>query len=733
MAEEFDKPTEETTASQRHWLYGFNAGVLVVAALAVMIILAVLCQTEAVQRYTKFDWSSAGVNSLSGGTRKMLAIVDSKPEKYQLWSLFTDASDVIKRENPTEAARQNAQRQQIRDLLDQYKRASGKITWEDRGDTARDDIEKQIRDRYQTEFKPYQEAVDAYDPLVKKLADFMKNEAAAIGAFAQKPGTPADEAQAAAILQAQFAGLPAELEQDQRMIHREVDGNTLPDWGALKQKISDTLDQIQPLFDLVGDADKLKAAIDSKKFPPALGAYFTEANGRYKTMATEMKGYKTQLDDLKPLKVQDVLSSLGRNSVVVMGENSAKVISYYDLFTDSTSGRQGDQGVVFNGEQAISSALYAMANPNKVKVVFVTAAPAHMLDDTYSDMKKELEDLNFEVLEWSPAASQQPGMPPQGGPPPASGKGVVWIVFPPEMPSNPMMMMSAPDAGPVIAATKTHLAKGGNALFMADAGGGFMGPSAYAYEDLVKEYGIDVESKYTIIHSMEQTDQETGQVNRQNSPFVGIEPTQPALFAKSEITAPVEGLATVFGPMLTNQGQSGACTVVKVLKPAPAGVEAQELVTTPYDSTFWAATDPSPTAKFDETKDLKAPVPLMAVAVKDKGKKAPDGSSDEQRVGVLGAKMLGSDFFTKLMMDAVTASGQRIRFPRFPGNAELMKNTVLWLSGYENMIAVSAKANRPASIGAVTPGNWWTVFSLLVLAPVLALVVGVLVWAARHR
>jgi hypothetical protein len=736
MAEAFDKPTEETTAAQRHWLYGLNAGVLVAASLAVMIILAVLCKTEWVQRNTKFDWSSAGLNSLSGGTRKMLAYVDSKPEKekYQLWSLFTDASDEIKRDNPTEAAKQNAQRQQIRDLLDQYKRASSRITWEDRGDSAADDIEKQIRDKFQGEFKPYQEAVDAYDPLVKKLSDFMKNEAAVIGAFAQKPGTPADEAQMAAVLQAQFAGIPAELEQGQRLIHREVDGNQLPNWGALKQKITETLDEIQPLIEFVGDADKLKAAVDGKKLPAALGAYFTEANARYKTMATELKGYKAQLDDLKPLKVQDVLDSLGRDTVVVMGENSAKVIPNKDLFTRSPNGRQGEEGVVFNGEQAISSAIYAMANPNKVKVVFVTAAPTHMLEDMYSDMKKELEDLNFEVLEWSPPASQQPGMPPEGGPPPASGKGVVWIVFPPETPSNPMMMMSAPDAGPVITATKTHLAKGGNVLFMAEPNGGFMGSATYPYADLVKDFGIQVDSKYTVMHMLEQPDSETGRVVSQNTVYVGFEPNRPVLYAKSEITTPVEGLQTIFGPVrLNNGGQAGACTVVKVINPAPAEVEAKELVTTPYDDSFWATTEPSATGKFDPTKDMKAPVPLMAVAVKDKGKKAPDGSSDEQRVGVLGAKMLGSDFFAQMMGIKSRPDGLRELSRQFPGNTELMKNTVLWLSGYENMIAVSAKANRPASIGAVTPGNWWTVFSLIVLAPVLALFVGILVWAARHR
>ena len=177
----------------------------------------------------------------------------------------------------------------------------------------------------------------------------------------------------------------------------------------------------------------------------------------------------------------------------------------------------------------------------------------------------------------------------------------------------------------------------------------------------------------------------------------------------------------------------GKCTVVKVLLPMPTGVEAREIVKTPGSATYWATESASPSAPFDAKKDLGGPQPVMAVATKDKGKKAVDGSSDEQRVAVLGAEMLGSNSFLEMLEVQTTKSGQRYLQESFPGNSELMKNTVLWLSGYENMIAVSARSNRPASIGAVTPGKWQIVASVVGLAAVLPLIAGLIVWSRRHR
>ncbi len=730
MSENNQQPVvDENRASQRHWLYGFNAFVLVVVGLVVLIILLVICQTPKVKNATKFDWSSNKVNSLSGGSQKMLQVLNAKPEKYLIWSLFTDAPDSVKRDAPDRAAEQARRRQQINDLLQQYTRASGNISVDDRGDASMDEIERLIRDKYAEEFKPYQAAMDGedgYGALVSKLSKFLKNEAAAIGANGQKPGTPQSEIEMAAGLQAQFSDWPYDLEQSQKIIQRETD-SVLPDWGKIKMAINTIVDDMEVKFSILSDPKELEARAAAKRFPPTLAAYFISANKDYKDIEASLKAFQKKLADLQPLKVQDVLGGLTRNIVIILGDKSAKVVPPNKLYGEAAPG-QG--GLVFNGEQAISSALYAMVKPDKVKIVFVTPSPQQMLDGMYSDMKDVLEDNNFEVLEWSPPTPPQPGQPPDpSGPPPAIGKGVVWVVFTPDPPS--MMMMMPPDPRGVIMATREHMDKGGQVLFMADGGGGMMmGPQGFAYASLIKDFGIEVQSQYGVVHVQERTDPNTGRSAPQNNPYIGLD--QPLIFAKHQITTPVNGLPTVFGPIMSDRGSPPMATLVpvKVLEPLPSGVTALEIVKSPYSPDYWGESDSSAPPKYNKESDLAAPIPLMAVAVKEK---APDGSADEKRIAVIGCKMLGSNYFLRVP-DVVTRGDIEYQVQRFPGNMELMKNTVLWLSGYENMIAVSAKANTAARIGGVTPTQMTLVrLGVLLVAPLLALVIGGIVWTMRRR
>jgi len=156
---------------------------------------------------------------------------------------------------------------------------------------------------------------------------------------------------------------------------------------------------------------------------------------------------------------------------------------------------------------------------------------------------------------------------------------------------------------------------------------------------------------------------------------------------------------------------------------------------TPYSKDYWGETNvmPGQEPKFDKDSDMAAPLPMAAVAVKDKGKKAADGKSQEKRIGVIGAKMLGSNFFLELTVTQ-TVGNVRYRMQRFPGNSELMKNTILWLSGYENMIAVSPKNNIASRIGDVRPTTLRFIqVGTVLLAPLAALVIGGIVWMGRRR
>ena len=121
------------------------------------------------------------------------------------------------------------------------------------------------------------------------------------------------------------------------------------------------------------------------------------------------------------------------------------------------------------------------------------------------------------------------------------------------------------------------------------------------------------------------------------------------------------------------------------------------------------------------------------MATKNKGQKDKDGKSLEQRVAVIGSKEFASDPILEASQDAIIG-GQLVALARFPGNAELMKNTVLWLAGYENMIAVSAKANQAARLGNVSPVQLAIVRSLVAAGlPLAALILGGVIWMVRRR
>lgn len=716
---------EVNPASERRWLYGFNAFVLVAMGIAALVLILWMCNNEHVRMHTRWDWSSNGANSLSSSTVKMLKQVDKSGKDFTIISLFTPPTDQDREEKTT--GEQSQHRQQINDLLRQYAKNSSHIKVEDQGETAREDIEKRVREKYKGELKPYEDAVKDFDPIATKLEDFLKKEAPRIGAFGQQAGTSPEVVQQAAVLQAAFANAPSELKDLTRSIQHETDA-TLPQWNVLTGLITSNLQDIRSMFDELSDPAKLKAS----HWPDVLVKYFTENQQAYKQMATDLKNYNDEITKLPQLKVTDVLNGLDQNTVVILGDTAAKVIASTDIYSTAPQSAQGAKPAeTFNGEQAISSALLNMAVPDKVKVVFVTAAPEHLLTDTYSDMQDVLQQNNFDVMEWSPPGPPSPDNPTPPSPtPPAEGKGVVWVVFTPDAPPQQFMMAAgAPDPKPVLEATRKHMAEGGQVLFMADPSSPMSGSSGFPYDELVRSFGIDVQPRYTVYHQIDTTDPDTGEHVNQPTPYIEI-----TRFEKNEITDPIQSLPTVFGPVQTQSGGSaGAATVVGIQKPLPQGVSATVLATTPEGGDYWGESDPLSAPKFDPGSDMASPVPLAAIGVKNKGQKDKDGSSMEQRVAVFGAKMIGANFFLDLNVQ-FQQGGVRYVAPRFPGNQELMKNTILWLAGYENMIAVSAKVDPAARIGDVSPHELAFIrVGIVALLPLGILLLGGIIWYTRHK
>ncbi len=268
--------------------------------------------------------------------------------------------------------------------------------------------------------------------------------------------------------------------------------------------------------------------------------YLKAHAAEYQKALANLQTYKDKLDKLPALKVNDVFSALGPDTVVVLGPTSARVIGSGAMYKPSGGDSTGPGGgkATFEGEQAITSALLGMSEPTKRKVVFVTATPQALTSTgEYSDIADELKNANFDVLEWSPgAAPGNPEAPPPPATPPAMGKGVVWIVFPPED-SSPQMMygMPPPNPKPLVDAVRKHLEAGGNVLFLAAAAspmsmmGG--GGGAYAFADLLKPFGVEVKTNYTVVTRTADRSGEGTQV----LPFVRL-----AQYPDTVITRPLQ-------------------------------------------------------------------------------------------------------------------------------------------------------------------------------------------------
>ena len=255
---------------------------------------------------------------------------------------------------------------------------------------------------------------------------------------------------------------------------------------------------------------------------------------------------------------------------------------------------------------------------------------------------------------------------------------------------------------------------------MLRVGGCLAGAKGYAYDELLKPFWIDVQSKYTVVHDYPDPSGE-------HRVFAQLLVSR---YTDHAITKPLQALQTAFVgfPMRSMGGLFGAPTVVGVDKTVPSGVDAQVIVESPSDADTWAATTYSQTATFNKGTDLAAPVPLAAAAEKNAGK------DNAQRVVVIASRNIGAN--TVLNTADLRQNSRGGIEPYFlnPGNAELVTNSVLWLGGYKNMIAVSAKSAAAARIRDISPGMMSFIHWMLFIGiPLLALVLGGVVYMFRRR
>jgi len=692
----------------RRLKYGSNLVLLLVIAIVIIGLLAYLTTRPRLNR--RFDWSTGGLYTLSQQTKNLLQEFDTKKQ----------AVDIIDNFRPETATSTTelTQDQQVLDLLDQYTRQSTNIKLTE--PKTREELENKIRERYTGETKPYQQVVKDFEPLANDLTKFFQAQATGFDNLAHTKGVADEDArEVQGIANAFRKEFPALIKKANQGIRRNVD-STMPQWSRAKTQIADVLTII---------VEQLKQVAAANASPDAFGKgiqeYLKKAAPEYAAMLKQVQAYKDRIDKLPALKIDDVLESIGPNTLIVIGPDNVKVISSSDVFQPDTrnAADPSNPKMVFQGEQAISTALMAMVRPNKPKIVFISSAPAQLLSGPFSDINDRLSKANFDVSEWAPPGMPRPDQPPPPETPPASGKDsagvpIVWVVLPPDPPNMQQMQMGMPppDPRPVIEAIRKHMDAGGNVMFLAEGaspmammGGGGGG---FPYAELIKPFGIDVKANYYVLHQRRINEETT-----RAEPEIMFD-----TFPNHPITQPIQSLSTLFVGSPSQMGIMGCPTVVDVVKPAPTGADAAVIVQTPASADVFATSNTmTPNPQFDPKTDLKAPVPMGVAATRSNG----------QKCVVLGNKL----FLVNQLLEAQAMDVQSGRvFYQLPGNAELMINCVSWLAGQTNMIAVSPNANMPERIAsmsgteamAVRVGGW-------LLPPFLAIIVGTMIFFVRRR
>ena len=152
-------------------------------------------------------------------------------------------------------------------------------------------------------------------------------------------------------------------------------------------------------------------------------------------------------------------------------------------------------------------------------------------------------------------------------------------------------------------------------------------------------------------------------------------------------------------------------------------MDATVIVGTEKTDAIWASSGGGE-MKYDPAKDSASPIAMGVAAVRKDGRK----------VVVIGSKLFATNDEPLEAQSLEMHDGVPVIVQNFPGNAELMVNTIYWLSNYENMIAVSPQATV---VLRISPMSFWE--SIVVrggtfaLPPIAALIVGIVVFLARRR
>ena len=698
-------------------------GTNVVVAVALVLGIVALCQWFAFRGSLRWDMTSSGVNSLSEATERLLGGLE---KNVRLTSLYFE-TDLEDEDQPR-------YRRAMGDLLELYASTNRtKVTTEWINPLRDHDKLKALIARLR-DLPAYKEQLEAYSERIEKYKNDVDGQMRLLiqeelQGLASAAGPMEDQSvqKVSAPIESLFTRWSGELESTRD----RVDALSPPDnpqFAAVVGELRNVYRDFKKSLDDVIRYAQAELAQDPA-MPQGQAAFLREAGARYESMLATVEEESSELQALKPLKIDDLLRGLAPNAnpLLVETPDEVRVVDFgavWPPLNDDLAGRRVRfQDRAFKGEAKLTSAILRATHTEQTAVVFVRYAGPPLFfggfmpgqpPAPFATMKQQLEDANFVVAEWDLKTQDvQPDIDPEP-------TRTIYVVLKP----TPTPRRPTGQRGPEPPFTDSHkrnvldaLADSGRSLFIAGWSPGPFGPipATYEYNDHLKDvWGIHVDTSVMLIRTFSVGPGQYG--TDRYKPFHIM---QELHVTDHDIVhgAQAQLLALPW------------CAPLERSEPPPEGVEHIPLVYHPKRNGIWGIKS---LQAYQEqllerpflTKvdgDLEGPFDLAIAAQKG-----------DRKVVVVSSRGFALDQVAFATQMGITPQGLTIR-SRNPGNVTLLINSLHWLNDNTEFVNIG----KPIDTGLLEIEKVSTVRTVQALTmfvwPAMALVCGGVAWWVRRR
>ncbi|MEM9346899.1 MAG: Gldg family protein [Planctomycetota bacterium] len=485
----------------------------------------------------------------------------------------------------------------------------------------------------------------------------------------------------------------------------EGGGENLPNYTMLMASIQQYILQLagNTLPDTPGKADQLRRGVVIDNLaPPEIQRAAYQAQNNLSVMVQEVPAFFQKvkretdllLNVLPPLRYDEARGVLNDKPCVLLTSGSdARVIPAELLFRGTGESTDGQINDLFVGEEQLTGALISIQLDPPPLVVFIRSniglravsivgSEQQRIEGVYDEVTKRLLSMDFEVAEWPDPVNTDP-------PTPRDGQRIVWVTMPYFRPDvNRSESLDNTNKDTVAAFLRERLNQGDGAMVMLYANGDTAPrlrseAPADSLVEFLGTFGIDAQLYQSAVQL--QSEDEDGDNRKYTNQFIVNSWPRSALVGDA-----LNGINTFFTypiPLALSDKQD---VIHKPLVQIAAPVlHVQE-----------AAADPASGAYTPEPDSERDSVVIGAAAEKGDARLVTVGSATWAMDEVLSLAALPDG---TVGPNLANREGARILYP---GNSDLFVNSICWLAREEALIAASPRTQdirriQPMSAGAL--------------------------------